>query len=84
MTNKNTIKVKAEVVLQNPEDYFNDLVDDGFSVREALLIIMEEELVHAKVHNMYPEMSVGEMYNLGGGKYKVVLERLPDMMEELI
>ena len=84
MENNKTIKVKVEVVLQNPEDYFNDLIDDGFSVREALLTIMEDELVHAKVHNMYPEMSINEMDNLGNGKYEVSLEKLPDMMEELI
>ena len=84
MTNKNTIKVKAEVVLQNPEDYFNDLVEDGCTVREAILTILEDELLHTKVHDMFPEMSINEMDNLGNGKHEVSLEKLPDMMEELI
>ena len=44
MTDKNTIKVKVELAgIQNPEDYFNDMIEDGFSVREALLIILEDE-----------------------------------------
>ena len=84
MENNKTIKVKVEVVLQNPEDYFNDLVEDGCTVREAILTILEDELLHTKVHDMFPEMSINEMDNLGNGKYEVSLEKLPDMMEELI
>ena len=74
MTDKNTIKVKVELAgIQNPEDYFNDLIEDGFSVREALLIIMEDELVHTKVADMFPdgEMSIGGMENLGNGVHKL-------------
>ena len=87
MENNKTIKVKVEIAgIQNPEDYFNDLIEDGFSVREALLIIMEDELVHTKVADMFSdgEMSIGGMENLGNGVHKVVLEKMPDMMEELI
>ena len=83
--NNKTIKVKVELAgIQNPEDYFNDLVEDGCTVREAILTILEDELLHTKVHDMFPEMSINEMDNLGNGKYEVSLEKLPDMMEELI
>ena len=85
MENNKTIKVKVELAgIQNPEDYFNDLVEDGCTVREAILTILEDELLHTKVHDMFPEMSINEMDNLGNGKYEVSLEKLPDMMEELI
>ena len=83
--NKNTIKVEVELAgVQNPEDYFNDLVEDGFSVREALLTILEDELLHTKVRDMFPEMSIMDMGSLGNGKYEVSLEKMPDMREELI
>ena len=85
MENNKTIKVKVGLAgIQNPEDYFNDLVEDGCTVREAILTILEDELLHTKVHDMFPEMSINEMDNLGNGKYEVSLEKLPDMMEELI
>ena len=85
MENNKTIKVKVELAgIQNPEDYFNDLVEDGCTVREAILTILEDELLHTKVHDMFPEMSINEMDNLGNGKYEVSLEKMPDMMEELI
>ena len=85
MENNKTIKVKVELAgIQNPEDYFNDLVEDGCTVREAILTILEDELLHTKVYDMFPEMSITEMDNLGNGKYEVSLEKLPDMMEELI
>tara|TARA_Y100000310_G_scaffold306662_1_gene348017 strand:- start:607 stop:900 length:294 start_codon:yes stop_codon:yes gene_type:complete len=83
--NNKTIKVEVELAgVQNPEDYFNDLVEDGFSVREALLTILEDELLHTKVRDMFPEMSIMDMENLGNGRYEVGLEKIPDMMEELI
>ena len=83
--NKNTIKVEVELAgVQNPEDYFNDLVEDGCTVREAILAVLEDELLHTKVRDMFPEMSIMDMENLGNGRYEVGLEKMPDMMEELI
>tara|TARA_Y100000296_G_C5096840_1_gene217819 strand:+ start:422 stop:790 length:369 start_codon:yes stop_codon:yes gene_type:complete len=50
-----TVKIKTEPVLCNPEDYFQDLINDGFSIHEALMTIIGDELVHIKLQNMFPD-----------------------------
>jgi len=76
-----TIRIKVEPTLMNPEDYFNDLVEDGVSVHDALMTIMEGELVNAEVNRMFPdgEMAVVECEDLGDGVHGVVLENIEDV-----
>ena len=50
-----TVKISVEAVLCNPEDFFQDLINDGFSIHEALMTIIGDELVHAKLHHMFPD-----------------------------
>ena len=75
--NNNTIRVEVEPTLMNPEEYFNDLIEDGVSVHDALMTIMEDELVYAEVNRMFPngEMSIGDSEDLGGGVHEIVLEK---------
>ena len=85
MENNNTVKVKVNVILDNPEDYFNDMIEDGVSVRDALFTIIEDELLHVKVQEMFPGMLAGDREDLGNGVHEVVLESPPvDMLGELI
>jgi|ETNvirenome_6_85_1030632.scaffolds.fasta_scaffold10743_3 hypothetical protein len=77
---QNTIKIKVEATMINLEDYFNDMIKDGFTVEEALNEIVEEELVNAKLaENLeFPtnEWVPVEMNNLGNGVHKIVLEEI--------
>lgn len=50
-----TVKIITDVVLCNPEDYFQDMLNDGFTIHEALMTIVGDELVYAKLHNMFPD-----------------------------
>ena len=50
-----TVKIKTDPVLCNPEDYFQDMINDGFSIHEALMTIIGDELVYAKLHHMFPD-----------------------------
>ena len=71
------IEVEAEPYLLNPEDLFNDLVEDGFSVEEAINHIVTESIVEAKVSDMLkdtPELFAGEMEDLENGKVVVTLK----------
>ena len=71
------IEVEAEPHLMNPEELFNDLVEDGFSVREAINHIVTESIVEAKVNDMLkdtPELFIGEMEDLENGNVEVTLE----------
>ena len=53
-----TIVVRPEITLCNPEDYFNDLIKDGVSVHDALVTIMEDEIVHTVLKRDYPNWDV--------------------------
>jgi len=71
------IEVEAEPYLLNPEDLFNDLVEDGVSVHDALNHIVTESIVEAKVSDMLkdtPELFAGEMEDLENGKVVVTLK----------
>ena len=78
MKEKNTIKITVEPTCINLEDCFNDYIEDGCSVSEAIETIVEDELINAKLANLseYPrdKWTPTEIENLGGGVYKVVLE----------
>ena len=76
MSNKNTVRIEVEPTLMNPEDFFNDMIEDGVSVHDALMAIMEDELVNAEVNRMFPggEMTMMECEDLGDGVHEVVLE----------
>ncbi len=79
------LTIKVMTTLMNPEDYFNDLVEDGYSVHDALVAIMEGELVQAKLERMFPDGYMEEcMEDLGNGLYEVTLEDDDDDELELI
>ena len=58
MSKTKTVTIRPQMTLCNPEDYFNDLIEDGVSVRDALVSIMEDELVHEELHRKYPNYTV--------------------------
>ena len=58
MSKTKTITIRPEVTLSNPEEFFQDMIDDGISVRDALMTIMEDELVHAELDRDHHEYEV--------------------------
>ncbi len=74
------LKIKVQPTMSNLEDYFNDLVEDGFTIDEALKTIVEGELVNAKLHQNkeFPcdEWTPSEITNMGDGLHEVVLEEI--------
>ncbi len=73
------VVVEAEPNLMNPEELLNDMVSDGFTVTEAINHIVVDAIVTSKVHEMNPELYVGEMEELGNGKVEVTLESCDDV-----
>jgi hypothetical protein len=65
----------CEPLLMNPEDKFNDLVRDGWSVNDALLSIMEDAILEKKLEEDYPDYLPDSMIGKGNGKWKVRLVR---------
>ena len=58
MSKTKTVTIKPHITLCNPEDYFNDLIEDGVSVHDALVTIMEDELVQEELQRKYPNYTV--------------------------
>jgi len=58
MSKIKTVTIKPQITLCNPADYFNDLIEDGVSVHDALVSIMEEELVQEELQRKYPNYTV--------------------------
>jgi len=50
-----TVKISVEAVLCNPEDFFQDMLNDGVSIHDAIMQIVSDELVHAKLQHMFPD-----------------------------
>jgi len=50
-----TLKISTESVLCNPEDFFQDMLNDGVSIHDAIMQIVSDELVHAKLQNEFPD-----------------------------
>ena len=48
----------CEPSLCNPEDKFNDLIEEGYSINEALLSIMEDAIVEQKIEEITVSMEV--------------------------
>ena len=76
------IKVKAEPTLMNPEDAFNDMVDDGVSVEDALNFIITESITQSKLDDLLKDnddLFGGEFEILDDGMVEVVLESWDDV-----
>ena len=78
MNYKKVIIENCEPTLCNPEDKFNDLIESGLSVNEALLDIMEDAILEKKIEEEYPDY-YGEMYSGDGkGNWEVGLTEFQD------
>jgi hypothetical protein len=63
----------CEPSLCNPEDKFNDLIEEGYSINEALLSIMEDAIVEQKIEENYPDYLIHSLDSNGDGNWDVEL-----------
>ena len=73
---KKNLKVvveNCEPFLMNPEDKFNDLLEDGWSVNEALLSLMEDAIVENRLNEKYPDYLPESLNTDGDGNWEVRL-----------
>ena len=80
MTYKSGMKVKVngEVPVLNPEDHFNDMIEDGFSVEEALDTVITESIVISKVNDLLEDnedLYPGDFHSDGYGMFEVTIEK---------
>ena len=83
MTYKEGDKIRVNTrSLLNPEDWFNDLIGDDFSVEEALSNIIQTSIVISKVNDILDENGDDSLYSGGmdsiddnGEVYEVTIEK---------
>ena len=73
---KRVVVKNVNVSLCNPEDRLTDLLEDGYSMNEALLDIMEEAVLYNKLERKYPTWNPSMISYMDDGKYEVYLEKM--------
>ena len=81
------IKVNGEVPLMNPEDWFNDMIEDGIPLEQALDHVITDCIVMSKVNDMLADTGQDELFGnnqglignnstfkQGGGMFEVRIE----------
>jgi len=81
------IKVNGEVPLMNPEDWFNDMIEDGIPLEQALDHVITDCIVMSKVNDMLADTGQDELFGnnqglignnstfkQGGGMFEVLIE----------
>jgi hypothetical protein len=81
------IKVNGEVPLLNPEDWFNDMIEDGIPLEQALDHVITDCIVMSKVNDMLADTGQDELFGnnqglignnstfkQGGGMFEVLIE----------
>lgn len=66
----------CEPLLCNPVDKFNDLIEEGYSINEALLSIMEDAIVEQKIEENYPDYVIHSLNSKGDGNWDVELSEI--------
>jgi hypothetical protein len=49
------VKFKVDIINYDLEYLFNEMINDGYSVEEAINSIITDELIDQKLYNEYPE-----------------------------
>ena len=75
-TIKKTINVGTNFLLSGVEDFFSDLIEDGFTITEALDIISEDAVLRYEVGKSYPSHMLSGSSTDGNGVYEVELVKI--------
>lgn len=68
-----TINFQVQTIIGNPEDIFEEMINDGYSVGEALYSIITEELADQYMMANYPDYRPGDIESDEYGNYTVNL-----------
>ena len=64
-----------EPLLDNPEELLNDLIEDGWTMKDALTEIMRDAIIENRLSNSYPDY-VGVSYEYDEDEVTIELEKL--------
>lgn len=73
-----TINFQVQTIISNPEDIFKGMINDGYSVEEALDSIIMEELAEQYMMANYPDYRPDYVESDEYGNYSVSLVPIED------
>jgi hypothetical protein len=76
-TIKKTINIGDEFLLGGVEDFFNDLIEEGCTVTEALNIISTDAVLRFERDRLYPSYVTVRSTEMDGGVFELEMEKLP-------
>ena len=76
-TIKKTINIGDEFLLGGVEDFFNDLIEEGCTVTEALNIISADAVLRYERDRLYPSYMTVSSTEMEDGVFELEMEKIP-------
>jgi len=71
-----TINIGDDFLLSGVEDFFNDLIEEGFTITQALNIIAEDAVLRYETDRLYPAYMVVSSTDTGNGVFELEMEKI--------
>jgi hypothetical protein len=71
-----TINIGDDFLLSGVEDFFNDLIEEGFTITQALNIIAEDAVLRYETDRLYPAHIVVSSNDTGNGVFELEMEKI--------
>jgi hypothetical protein len=71
-----TINIGTQFLLSGVEDFFSDLIEEGYTITEALDIISSDAVLRFELDKSYPSYMMSGSSTDGDGVYEVELEKI--------
>jgi hypothetical protein len=71
-----TINIGTQFLLSGVEDFFSDLIEEGYTITEALDIISSDAVLRFELGKSYSSYMMSGSSTDGDGVYEVELEKI--------
>jgi hypothetical protein len=71
-----TINIGTQFLLSGVEDFFSDLIEEGYTITEALDIISSDAVLRFELDKSYSSYMMSGSSTDGDGVYEVELEKI--------
>ena len=76
-TIKKTINIGEDFLLSGVEYFFNDLIEEGCTIEEALNIISTDAVLRFERDRLFPSYVTVRSTEMDGGVFELEMEKLP-------
>ena len=71
-----TINIGTQFLLSGVEDFFSDLIEEGYTITEALDIISSDAVLRFELDKSYPSHMMAGSSTDGDGVYEIELVKI--------